>query len=141
MVDIVFYKCNDSMCTAKFSWDFIHKRIQNIEILTLRNQHPNLTTDTFVLRSHNFFFGKNCFFESSLSPISYSRTISNSESEAAAWMETLLNSLPTKTERNAVAVPPLDSPTSVENNEDQNLLGDFNLLESLKEDGEMSDKC
>lgn len=56
-------------------------------------------------------------------------------------METLLNSLPTKTERNAVAVPPLDSPTSVENNEDQNLLGDFNLLESLKEDGEMSDKC
>ncbi|CAG9529753.1 unnamed protein product [Cercopithifilaria johnstoni] len=72
---------------------------------------------------------------------SHVKTISNSESEAAAWMETLLNSLPTKMERNAVTVPPLDSPTSVENNEDQNLLGDFNLLESLKEDEEMSDKC
>ncbi|MCP9264134.1 Zinc finger and BTB domain-containing protein 24 [Dirofilaria immitis] len=71
---------------------------------------------------------------------SHVKTISNSESEAAAWMETLLNSLPTKTERNAIAIPPLDSPTSVENNEDQNLLGDFNLLESLKENDEMSDK-
>ncbi|KAL3997605.1 Zinc-finger double domain family protein [Acanthocheilonema viteae] len=72
---------------------------------------------------------------------SHVKTISNSESEAAAWMETLLNSLSTKMERNTVTVPPLDSPTSVENNEDQNLLGDFNLLESLKEDEEMSDKC
>uniref|UniRef100_A0A915PKH1 C2H2-type domain-containing protein n=1 Tax=Setaria digitata TaxID=48799 RepID=A0A915PKH1_9BILA len=71
---------------------------------------------------------------------SHVKTISSNASEAAAWMETLLNSLPTKMERNSLAVPPLDSPTSVENNEDQNLLGDFNLLESLKEDEEMSDK-
>lgn len=76
-----------------------------------------------------------------LNLILYSRTISSSESEAAAWMETLLNSLTTKMERSAVTVQPLDSPTSVENNEDQNLLGDFNLLESIKEDEEVSDKC
>lgn len=86
-------------------------------------------------------FEKKMFLEISLSQPFCSRTISSSESEAAAWMETLLNSLPNKTERNGLTVPPLDSPTSVENNDDQNLLGDFNLLESLKEDEEMSDNC
>ncbi|VDN07560.1 unnamed protein product [Thelazia callipaeda] len=61
---------------------------------------------------------------------SHIKTLSSNESEAAAWMETLLNSLATKTEK-SIAVSAEDFANPVENTGDQNIVGDFSLLESL----------